>query len=183
MPQYAWSLKRQRIGRPTESARSNGMEEPGSAPWQDGRNETVNQRMDRNWIELLQELRVTQTATQILFGFLLAVAFQPQFDRMDTFQLIVYLILVVLAATTTSLALAPVIQHRALFRRGQKAKVVQLGHTLVVFALIGVCLTLSGTTLLIFDITVGAPQSWIAGGAVLIIVLVIGWLPRLFGRR
>lgn len=159
------------------------MDEPVSEPETDGRGETENQRMDRNWNELLQELRVTQTGTQILFGFLLAVAFQPQFGRLDQFQLGVYLILVILAALTTALALAPVGLHRALFRRGLKAEVVGLGHLLVVFALVGVGLTLSGTTLLIFDVTVGRPASWIAGGLMLIMATGIGVLPRLLARR
>ncbi len=159
------------------------MDQPKFDPWADGRDESENERMDRNWNELLQELRVTQTGTQILFGFLLAVAFQPQFGRLDQFQLTVYLILVVLAATTTALALAPVSLHRALFRRGQKANVVRLGHNLVVLALIGVGLTLTGTTLLIFDVTVGRPQSFIAGAAAVIMLVVIGVLPRLVARR
>lgn len=159
------------------------MDQPKFDQWADGRDESENERMDRNWNELLQELRVTQTGTQILFGFLLAVAFQPQFGRLDQFQLTVYLILVVLAATTTALALAPVSLHRALFRRGQKANVVRLGHNLVVLALIGVGLTLTGTTLLIFDVTVGRPQSFIAGAAAVIMLVVIGVLPRLVARR
>ena len=45
----------------------------------DGRDESLNEKMDRNWNDILQELRVTQTGTQILTGFLLAIAFQPRF--------------------------------------------------------------------------------------------------------
>ena len=52
----------------------------------DGRDETVDERMDRNWNEMLQELRVTQTGTQILTGFLLAIAFQNRFAELDRFQ-------------------------------------------------------------------------------------------------
>ena len=49
----------------------------------DGRPETPAQRADRNWNEILQELRVLQTGTQILTGFLLALAFQPSFADLD----------------------------------------------------------------------------------------------------
>ena len=52
----------------------------------DGRYETLNMKMDRNWNEMLQELRVTQTGTQILTGFLLTIAFQPTFADLDEFQ-------------------------------------------------------------------------------------------------
>src|SRR5665647_3722751 len=67
----------------------------------DGRRESVNQRMDRNWTELLQELRVTETGVQILTGFLLTVPFQQRFTVLDHYQRTVYLCLVVLAITAT----------------------------------------------------------------------------------
>ncbi len=57
----------------------------------DGRRETTNQRMDRNWNELLQELRVAQTGVQILTGFLLTVPFQSRFTELDGYQRSVYL--------------------------------------------------------------------------------------------
>jgi len=50
----------------------------------DGRDESVNERMDRNWNEILQELRVTQTGTQIFTGFLLTIAFQQRFGDLTT---------------------------------------------------------------------------------------------------
>ena len=74
----------------------------------DGRDESVNERMDRNWNEILQELRVTQTGTQIFTGFLLTIAFQQRFSDLTTFQTRVYLILVISAVLTTALGLAPV---------------------------------------------------------------------------
>ena len=76
--------------------------------------------MDRNWNEMLQELRVTQTGTQILTGFLLAIAFQNRFAELDRFQETVYLGLVLAAVLTTALGLAPVNLHRVLFRQHAK---------------------------------------------------------------
>jgi hypothetical protein len=92
----------------------------------DGRDETESERLDRNWNEILQELRVTQTGTQILTGFLLAAAFQTRFADLDAFQVDVYLVLVVTAVLTTALGLAPVSLHRVLFRRGAKEQIVLL---------------------------------------------------------
>ena len=57
----------------------------------DGRNESLNERMDRNWNEMMQELRVTQTGVQIFTGLLLTIAFQQRFGQLTTFQLRVYL--------------------------------------------------------------------------------------------
>src|SRR4028119_1692499 len=70
----------------------------------DGRDETEDERNDRNWAELLQELRVTQTGTQILMAFLLTIAFQPTFRQLGSFERTVYLVLVFVAAITTALA-------------------------------------------------------------------------------
>ena len=68
----------------------------------DDRHESLNERMDRNWNEILQELRVTQTGTQIFTGFLLTIAFQSRFSELTTFQVRVYLILVTAAVLTTA---------------------------------------------------------------------------------
>ena len=143
----------------------------------DGRDESLNERMDRNWNEILQELRVTQTGTQILSGFLLAVAFQPKFEELDRFQLTVYLILVIIAGLTTALALAPVGLHRALFRKQAKERIVTIGHVLLMMALIGVGLVLTGTALLIFDFVLDRTAGLMAGGFMFLIACAIAIVP------
>ena len=105
---------------------------------EDGRDETVDEQMDRNWNEMLQELRVTQTGTQILTGFLLAIAFQNRFAELDRFQQNVYLGLVLAAVLTTTLGLAPVNLHRVLFRQHAKQLVVGVAHVLLRLTLGGV---------------------------------------------
>jgi hypothetical protein len=135
------------------------------------RDETETDRLERNWSELLQELRVTQTGTQILTGFLLTLAFQPRFADLDQFQIDVYLVLVVLAALTTALALAPVSLHRYLFREGAKAQIVRITNVIVKATLAGVAFVLTGTVMLIFDVVVGIAAGFIAGGATLAVIL------------
>src|SRR5688572_8692633 len=100
------------------------------------RRETAAERDDRNWSEVLQELRVLQTGTQILTGFLLALAFQPAFADLDAGKKIFYLVLVVLAALSSIVALAPVSVHRMLFRRHAKRHVVEYGHVALITALV-----------------------------------------------
>ncbi len=152
----------------------------------DGRNETATERLDRNWNSLLQELRVTQTGTQIIGGFLLAVAFQPRFTGLDSYQITAYLILVCATALTTALGLGPVSLHRMLFRRHAMEQIVKIGSIMVRATLVGVAIVLIGTVLLIFDVVLGRAAGFIAGGAVLAVTVLI-WLilPRLvrFKRR
>lgn len=62
-----------------------------------GRNETDAERVDRNWNELLQELRVAQTGVQILSGFRLTLPFQQRFTALSQLYKVVFLIALVLA--------------------------------------------------------------------------------------
>ena len=145
--------------------------EPGAA--QDGRAESPNERLDRNWNELLQELRVIQTGTQILTGFLLAAVFQARFEDLDMFQQDVYLILVVTSVLTTLVGLAPVSLHRVLFRRHAKSRIVRYTDYFVQATLAGVAITVAGIGLLIFDLVLGRAWGMAFAGFILVVVAVL----------
>lgn len=141
----------------------------------DGRGETPAQRADRNWNEVLQELRVLQTGTQILTGFLLALAFQPAFADLTGSQRTVYLGLVVLSALSSIVALSPVALHRVLFQQRAKAAVVRYGHAALITALLTVSLLVVGVVGFVFDVVLGGPVVWwVLGGLALLIVML--WL-------
>jgi hypothetical protein len=129
---------------------------------EDGRDESPNERADRNWVEILQELRVTQTGIQLISGFLLAVAFQSRFEELDSVQLALYLTLVGLAAAATLLGLAPVALHRAHFGRRVKARVVRLGDRLLIANAVLVSILTAGVCCLIFDFVLGRTAGVIA---------------------
>lgn len=77
-----------------------------------GRVETREERADRKWAELLQEVRVTQTGVQILFAFLLTVAFTPHFQSLGQVDRSIYVVTVLLGAAATGALIAPVSLHR-----------------------------------------------------------------------
>src|ERR1700761_1739397 len=81
------------------------------------RGETEIERLDRNWSNLLQELRVVQTGVQLLTGFLLTLPFQQRFDVLSQQMRIAYLVTVGCSVGATVLLIAPVGIHRLLFRR------------------------------------------------------------------
>jgi len=141
----------------------------------DGRKETENERSDRNWNELLQEFRVLQTGTQILAGFLLTLPFQQRFSDLSAQDLTIYLVLVVLAATITMLALSPVIMHRLLFRKGVKRQLVATGNRILIVCLAASSLLFTGIVLFIFDFLMPAPAGIIAGSVVFVVALVL-WI-------
>jgi glucan phosphoethanolaminetransferase (alkaline phosphatase superfamily) len=142
-----------------------------SAP--DGRNESVEEKMDRNWMELLQELRVLQTGVQLLAGFLLTLPFQARFETLDDFQVNLYLANVALAALTTALILLPVSVHRRLFRLRLKATLVSSADRIAKAALAGVGLLSVGTSAMVFDVTAGRTAGLTAGAALLAALLVL----------
>jgi hypothetical protein len=139
------------------------------------RQETESERLDRNWNEILQELRVTQTGTQILTGFLLTVAFQSRFTDLDQFQIDVYLILVVIAALTTVLGLTPVVLHRRLFRQRAKDTIVMIANRFLQATLVGVAIVLTGTLILIFDVVIGREAGLVVGALALVAIVAL-WL-------
>jgi Family of unknown function (DUF6328) len=143
----------------------------------DGRDESLNERMDRNWNELLQELRVTQTGTQIFTGFLLTIAFQSRFSELTTFQVRIYLILVIAAVLTTALGLAPVSLHRSMFREGAKMTIVQTAHVITRIMLVGTAIMLIGAVLLIFDLVVDRRTALIVAGVTLLVLIILAALP------
>ncbi len=144
--------------------------------------ETQTERLARNWADILQELRVIQTGTQILTGFLLTLAFQPRFTELDQYQQDLYLVLVAGAVLTTALSFTPVVIHRSLFRSGSKDRVVHLGNRLLVFTLIAVGFVLTGAVMLIVDVVLGRVPGIVAGVLALLVIagfwLLIPWAAR-----
>lgn len=126
------------------------------------RRETPRERDDRNFAELLQELRVTQTGVQILFAFLLTLAFTARFPVLDAFQRGTYLTTLLLAMAASILFTAPAALHRALFRRGAKRRIVEVSSRLAALGLVTLALALTGALLLVVDVVVSRTAGVIA---------------------
>lgn len=159
------------------------MDQRSDRPLVDDRHETPTERLDRNWAEILQELRVTQTGIQILTGFLLTVPFQQRFTDLSTDQRAFYLALVLLAAVTTGLMVAPVSLHRMLFRRRAKSALVAEADRMMRVGLVCLALTVSGVVFLVFDV-VSTRGIALTASLTLLAGLVGAWfvLPTVLGR-
>jgi len=133
-----------------------------------GRNETELERNDRNLVELLQEVRVVQTGVQILFGFLLTIAFQPKFEKLSSFQKADYFGTLLAATTTLIMLTAPISWHRILFRQGDKEKLVKVANRFTIIGLAAMGFTTIGVVMLLSDIAFPpAPTAIITTAAVL----------------
>jgi hypothetical protein len=127
------------------------------------RSETEAQRLDRNWLSLLQELRVVQTGVQLLTGFLLTLPFQPRFDVLNTTMRMIYLATVACSVGATVLLEAPVAMHRLLFRRHRLESVVAGAHRFAYAGLLLMGSALTGVTVIIFGAVAGPVAGAIAG--------------------
>jgi hypothetical protein len=146
------------------------------------RDETRLERADRNWNELLQELRVTQTAVAILFSMLLIVPFSARFDRLDGFGRGVYLATLLLAAASAVLLVGPVAYHRVLFAQGEKTHIVEVSHRMSTVGLGLLALSVAGVILLVCELLV-ARTAALALAALYGVGTATLWFALPLGRR
>jgi hypothetical protein len=137
------------------------------------RDESDAERIDRNYSEQLQELRVAQAGVQILFAFLLGIAFQQRFASISDFQRGIYVGTLICAAVATSLFIAPVAVHRVMFRRHLKDELVDFTGRVAVAGLVFLALAMLGALLLVVDLVVGPVAAGITTG---LIAVLFGYL-------
>ncbi|MER5551854.1 DUF6328 family protein [Streptomyces sp. NPDC002793] len=133
-----------------------------------GRQETDEERADRQWSDLLQELRVAQTGVQILFGFLLAVVFQPRFAELSTVDRNIYVVTVMLGSATAAALIGPVSYHRLLTGRRLKPQTVTWASRVTKTGLGLLFCTMCSTLLLILRVALHNEAAlWLVGGMAL----------------
>ena len=150
----------------------------------DDRDETESERADRNWNELLQELRVSQTGVQLLAGFLVTLPFQQRFDSLDGFQRTWYVALLLLAVVTVGVMMSPVAMHRHLFQGQAKPQLVKAGHRMTRVALLLIPVLLTGIVFLITDVVLDRTvAALLAGGIAAVMLVLLVLLPSLAASK
>jgi hypothetical protein len=137
------------------------------------RNETEAERLDRNLIELLQELRVASIGVQFLFAFLLVVPFQQGWTHVTDFEKRIYYVDLLLTAIAGICLLAPVARHRIRFRDQDKEWIVQSSHKYAIAGMVFIALAIGGTVLLISHVVFSPALAIVVTALVL---LSIGWI-------
>jgi hypothetical protein len=135
------------------------------------RDETEAERYDRNWTDLVQELRVAQTGVQVLAGFLLTLPFSSRFEDIGHTHRVIYLVAFSLAVVTVGLMTAPVALHRFLFSQHKKDTLVHVADAFAKCGMAAMGLTLVAVVVLIFGVVVDDTAGVIAGGTVLVLYL------------
>ena len=147
------------------------------------RGESLDGLLDRNLGELLQELRVAITGVQILFAFLLGLAFTARFARLGGYQVTVYTVALLSTALATIVLIAPVSFHRMVFRRRQKAALVVVADRLLRVGLGLLVLAITSAVLLILDVVLGHWQGLVGGGLVALAGVLTWYALPVWARR
>jgi hypothetical protein len=134
-----------------------------------GRDETEEERLDRNLAELLQELRVALPGVQVLFAFLLAVPFQQGFEKITPFQKGAYFGTLICTAISAVMLISPTAYHRITFRYQQKRRLVYYANRFSIVGLFFLALAMTGAIMLITDFLFGMTATIITTAATLLV--------------
>ena len=146
------------------------------------RGETRKERVDRELMELLNELRVALPGVQFLFAFLLIVPFQQKVDQLTDLQRDVYFVALASAALATALLIAPAAQHRVLFRQQHKEGLLRRSNRSALAGLVALGLAICAALLLVVDVLFSLTLAWLTAGA-LAAVLVWWWIAVPYWQR
>jgi hypothetical protein len=120
------------------------------------RSEEEQERLNRQMMELLNELRVAMPGVQILFGFLLTVPFQQRFSQVTDFQHTVYFVTLVVAAVAAAFLIAPSAYHRVMFEQEDKPNIIRIGTGELLAGLAALAVAMNGAVLLVTDVLFSA---------------------------
>ena len=146
-----------------------------------GRNETEKERIDRNLIELLNELRVALPGVQVLFAFLLVLPFSQGFADVTSFQKVVFLVTLLATALSAIMLIAPSMHHRLQFREGNKATILRDANRLAVLGMTSLAVAMTGAVMLITDFVFDSDTMIVVVAAVALAFLIVWYLMP--GRR
>lgn len=145
--------------------------------------ENPKERIDRELIELLNELRVALPGVQVLFAFLLSVPFANRFADTTQFQRDAYFVTLMSAAVASGLLMAPAAQHRALFRARNKEQLLQRANRYAMVGFIVLAVAIASAALLVVDFLFGRLTGWLSGGAIAALLLWWWTIHPLIQRR
>jgi hypothetical protein len=148
-----------------------------------GRDETEEERLDRNLGELLQELRVALPGVQVLFAFLLAVPFQKNFTEASDFDKKVYFATLLLTALSAALLIAPSAYHRLTFRYQQKHRLVFVSNRLTIIGLGVLALAMTCAIMLVTNFLFGTVATTVITSVLVLAMFVALWAVLPLKRR
>ena len=123
------------------------------------------EKLDRELIELLNELRVALPGVQVLFGFLLTVPFSNGWTKVTDTERLVFFLTFLSTAIATALLIAPSAQHRILWRAGDKEALLRRANLLAISGTFFLALAITGAVWVVSDVVYNqAPTAIVTAG-------------------
>jgi hypothetical protein len=138
-----------------------------------GDGESKGERLDRELMELLQELRVVLPGVQVLLAFLLTAPFQQRFAQLPGTLRNVFFASIACATVATALLIAPSVHHRLRWREGEKERLLQVANRLAIW---GTVFLATAIVLALYVITNVLFATWIALLTAVLTVALFAWL-------
>ena len=135
--------------------------------------ESKDERLDRELIELLNELRVALPGVQVLFAFVLAVPFPQRFEGLTGVQEDVFFAAFLCTAVATALLIAPSAYHRLRWREHDKEQMLQISNRLAIAGTVFLAAAIIGVVYLVTDLIFGLAATLVA---TLLATALFGWL-------
>ncbi|MEV7217499.1 DUF6328 family protein [Kitasatospora cineracea] len=129
---------------------------PAGSPADGAPGESPQARANRRLTEMLQELRVLQTGVQIVFAFLLGVAFTPRFAGLHDAEQDLYVVVLLLTVVAAAVLATPVALHRALLHHPDRPRILEVSARIAQIGLVLLAAALSGAVLLVLAVVLGA---------------------------
>jgi hypothetical protein len=127
--------------------------------------ESRDERLNRELLELLNELRVALPGVQVLFAFLLTLPFTSRFGDLSELQRDVYFATFLSTTASSAFLMTPTAFHRIRFRQSDKEWLLTLCNRMAIAGLVGLAISLSGAVYLVSDVVFGSRSAAIASGA------------------
>lgn len=141
---------------------SEGTADEAGATHRHGRNETEKERVDRELLELLQGFRVAVTGVQVLFAFLLTVPFAAGFGKVSTGGRDLFYVALFSSAVASISFIAPVIQHRILFRSDNKEMLIHRANRYGIWGALALSVSITASAALIMETMVSSTAATVA---------------------
>ena len=126
--------------------------------------ETDKERVDRELVELLNEVRVAVPGAQVLLAFLLGVVFTERFTSLNVLQRGIYFTTLLLVAASIALLIAPTAYHRTNFRDGSKEALLHAANRMVIASLALLLASVTGVVFLVADLLYAMVPALIVAG-------------------
>jgi hypothetical protein len=135
--------------------------------------ESKGERLDRELMELLQELRVVLPGVQVLLAFLLTAPFQQRFAQLPGSLRNAFFVSIACATLATALLIAPSAHHRLRWRAGEKDRLLRLANREAIW---GTVFLAAAIVLALYVITNVLFATWLAVVTAVAGVVVFAWL-------